>query len=83
MDDFDFRPITSGLGFHHGRPADVKPVYEAEMLLLFNALRSHGAEFGYRTAHEAARFIHFYKMLGNHLDGDTGWFIKAFDCVIF
>jgi 5-methylcytosine-specific restriction protein B len=64
-------------------PADVKPAYEAEMLLLFKALQAHGAEFGYRTAHEAARFIHFYKLLANHLDGDTGWFIKAFDCVIF
>jgi 5-methylcytosine-specific restriction protein B len=64
-------------------PADVKPAYEAEMHLLFKALQAHGAEFGYRTAHEAARFIHFYKLLGNHLDGDTGWFIKAFDCIIF
>jgi len=64
-------------------PADVKPAYEAEMLLLFKALQAHGAEFGYRTAHEAARFIHFYKLLGNHADGDATWFPKAFDCVVF
>jgi len=64
-------------------PADVKPAYEAEMLLLFKALQSHGAEFGYRTAHEAARFIHFYKLLGNHAEGNATWFPKAFDCVVF
>lgn len=64
-------------------PVDVKTAYEAEMLLLFEALQAHGAEFGYRTAHEAARFIHFYKLLGNHPDGDVTWFNKAFDCVVF
>jgi len=46
-------------------PADVKAAYEAEMLLLFKALQGHGAEFGYRTAYEAARFVHFYKLLGD------------------
>ncbi len=64
-------------------PADVKPIYDAEMLLLFKTLQAHGAEFGYRTAYEAARFIHFYKLLGNYPDGDTAWFPSAFDCVIF
>lgn len=64
-------------------PADVKSAYEAEMLLLFKALQAHGAEFGYRTAHEAARFIHFYKLLGNHAEGDATWFPEAFDCVVF
>lgn len=24
--DFDFKPITSGLGFHHHKPAEIKPV---------------------------------------------------------
>lgn len=24
--DFEFKPITSGLGFHHSKPTDVKPV---------------------------------------------------------
>lgn len=64
-------------------PADVKAAYDAEMLLLFKTLQGHGAEFGYRTAYETARFIHFYKLLGNHADGDTAWFPGAFDCVVF
>ena len=64
-------------------PADVKPTYDAEMLLLFKTLQAHGAEFGYRTAYETARFMHFYKLLGNHPDGDTTWFPGAFDCVVF
>jgi 5-methylcytosine-specific restriction protein B len=61
----------------------VKAAYNAEMLLLFKMLQAHGAEFGYRTAYEAARFIYFYKLLGNHPDGDTSWFPGAFDCVVF
>jgi hypothetical protein len=64
-------------------PADVKAAYDAEMLLLFKTLQAHGAEFGYRTAYETARFIHFYKLLGNYPDGDAAWFPCAFDCVIF
>ena len=64
-------------------PADVKAAYDAEMLLLFKTLQPHGAEFGYRTAYETARFIHFYKLLGNYPDGNTAWFPGAFDCVIF
>ncbi len=64
-------------------PADVKLAYDAEMLLLFKTLQGHGAEFGYRTAYETARFIHFYKLLGNHPDGETTWFPGAFDCVVF
>jgi hypothetical protein len=46
-------------------PVDVKPAYDAEMLLLFKTLQAHGAEFGYRTAYETARFTHFYKLLGD------------------
>ena len=64
-------------------PADVKAAYDAEMLLFFKTLQPHGAEFGYRTAYETARFIHFYKLLGNHPDGDRAWFSGAFDCVVF
>jgi hypothetical protein len=63
-------------------PADVKSEYDSEMLLFFETLQDHGAEFGYRTAYETARFIHYYKLLGNHADGDTTWFHGAFDCVI-
>jgi hypothetical protein len=64
-------------------PVDVKAAYDAEMLLFFKTLQAHGAEFGYRTAYETARFIHFYKLLGNHADGDATWLPGAFDCVIF
>ena len=64
-------------------PAEVKASYDAELMLLFKTLQAHGAEFGYRTAYETARFIHFYKLLGNHADGDTTWFSGAFDCVVF
>lgn len=64
-------------------PPEVKATYDAEMLLLFKTLQAHGAEFGYRTAYETARFINFYKLLGNHADGDITWFPGAFDCVIF
>ena len=64
-------------------PDEVKVAYDDEMLLLFKTLQAHGAEFGYRTAYETARFIHFYKLLGNHADGDTTWFPGAFDCVVF
>lgn len=60
----------------------LKSRYEAEMLLFFNALRGNGAEFGYRVAHEAARFIHFYRLLGGHDEADPAWFAKAFDCLV-
>lgn len=63
-------------------PADVRSAYEVEMLLYFTVLQEHGAEFGYRVAHEAARFIHFYKLMGNYADGDISWFPGAFDCVV-
>jgi 5-methylcytosine-specific restriction protein B len=64
-------------------PTEVKADYDREMLLLFKTLQAHGAEFGYRTAYETARFIHFYKFLGHHTVEDTTWFPTAFDCVIF
>jgi len=63
--------------------SDVKVSYDSETLLFFKTLQAHGAEFGYRTVYETARFIHFYKLLGNHPDGNTSWFSEAFDCVVF
>ena len=63
-------------------PGDVKVAYDAEMLLLFKTLQAHGAEFGYRTAYEAARFIHFYKFLGNLPVEGKPWLAGAFDCVV-
>ena len=44
-------------------PADVKDRFQAEMRLFFALQRAHGAEFGYRVAHEIARFLHFYRAL--------------------
>jgi hypothetical protein len=63
-------------------PAAAKSDYEAEMLRFFELLREHNAEFGYRTAYEAARFVHFYKVLGGYSDEDTAWFQGAMDAVI-
>ncbi len=63
-------------------PSEVKATYDAEMLLLFSTMQVHGAEFGYRTAYETARFLHFYKLLGSYPDGDASWFSGAFDCVV-
>lgn len=63
-------------------PATAKTDYETEMLLFFNLLREHNVEFGYRTAYEAARFVHFYKLLGGYADDDNAWFRWAMDAVI-
>ena len=63
-------------------PASVKADFEREMLLFFNLLRQHNAEFGYRTGYEAARFVHFYKLLGGYPDDNKVWFKDAMDAVI-
>lgn len=60
----------------------LQSLYETEMLLLFKALRGNGAEYGYRVAHEAARFVHFYKLVGGHEDDELAWFESAFDCLV-
>lgn len=65
-----------------GVPASVKQAYESEMLLFFNLLRKHNAEFGYRVGYESARFVHFYKLLGGYGDGNNDWFNAAMDAVI-
>ena len=62
--------------------ASLQVLYEAEMLLLFRILRSNGAEFGYRVAHESARFIHFFKVIGECSDSEPAWFLDAFDLLI-
>jgi MoxR-like ATPase len=66
----------------HAVPESVEAAYKEEMLLCFNLLREHNAEFGYRTAYEAARFVHFFKLLGNHSDNSSDWFKNAMDAVI-
>jgi uncharacterized RDD family membrane protein YckC len=32
LDEFDFKPITNGLGFHHPKPQDVKPVFNNKIV---------------------------------------------------
>jgi len=60
----------------------LKSKFELEMLIFFKALSTGGAEFGYRVAHEAARFVQAYKRLGSHDDADVAWFDGAFDYVV-
>lgn len=62
--------------------SDIKAEFNRELALFFDTLQINGAEFGYRTAYEAARYIGFYKLLGNYADSDASWFRGAFDCVI-
>lgn len=83
-----------GLGATYGRafvnaakssvnvPTEIASRFEQEMLLLFKVLQFGGAEFGYRVAHEAGRFLYFYKEFGGFSPGDTGWFDDALDAVI-
>ncbi len=63
-------------------PAEVKKYFDDELMLFFQALQPHGAEFGYRTAYEAGRFIYFYDLLGEQEEEAKIWFKNAFDCVI-
>jgi hypothetical protein len=63
-------------------PADVRPLFEAESLLFFDLLRDHNAEFGFRVANEAARFLHFYRLLGGQAEETVDWFNAAMDAVI-
>ena len=89
LEELDGKGAAFGEGFveaaaDKGRevPASVKADFEREMLLFFNLLREHNAEFGYRTAYEAARFVHFYKFLGGYADDNSDWFDDAMDAVI-
>ena len=63
-------------------PAAVRALFEAEALLFFDLLRDHSAEFGFRVANEAARFLHFYRLLGGYADDNADWFNSAMDAVI-
>jgi hypothetical protein len=62
--------------------AAVKGLFESEALLFFDLLGDHGAEFGFRVANEAARFLHFYRLLGDFGATDIGWFNRAMDAII-
>jgi len=60
----------------------LKSKYELEMMLFFRVLSTSGAEYGYRVAHEAARFMQAFKELGAYVESDLSWFNEAFDYVI-
>lgn len=63
-------------------PEGIATRYKDEMKAFFTALQSEGAEYGFRVAHEAARFMHFYQVLGGHDATKDDWFDDAFDAVI-
>jgi 5-methylcytosine-specific restriction endonuclease McrBC GTP-binding regulatory subunit McrB len=63
-------------------PSEIASRFQEEMLLLFKVLQSGSAEFGYRVAQEAARFLYFYKEFGAFPPEDTAWFDDALDAVI-
>ena len=57
---------------------DLKAQVSAVLMEFFPSLKEAGAEFGYRTAHEICRFIHFHK----ELSGDEWLFESAMDAAI-
>ena len=63
-------------------PKEIKPLFDEEMKKFFEVLAKEGTEFGYRTAYEAGRFLHFYQQLGEYEAGDKTWFDSAFDAII-
>lgn len=63
-------------------PEAVRELFETEMLLFFDLLHDHQAEFGFRVSNEAARFLYFCRLLGGHAADSTDWFAAAMDAVI-
>ncbi len=63
-------------------PTAVGDRFAEEVLLFFDLLGEHNAEFGFRVANEAARFMHFYRILAGKDEESTDWFHKAMDAVI-
>ena len=52
---------------------------KAELMLLFETLAEHRAEFGFRVAREITRFVAFYKQISGE---SAGWFEEAMDAQI-
>jgi energy-coupling factor transporter ATP-binding protein EcfA2 len=63
-------------------PEAVRERFSQEMLLFFDLLRDHNSEFGFRVANEAARFLHFYRLLGGYDENAQDWFDAAMDAVV-
>lgn len=63
-------------------PVAVQDAFQSELLLFFDLMRDHDVEFGFRVAHEAARFLCFYRRFGGYSEDESGWFEAAMDAVI-
>ncbi len=63
-------------------PTGVADRFAKEILLFFDLLGEHNAEFGFRVANEAARFMHFYRVLAGKDEESTDWYDQAMDAVI-
>jgi hypothetical protein len=63
-------------------PAAVRDTFQSELLLFFDLMRDHGLEFGFRVAHEASRFLCFYRQFGGYPEDETSWFEPAMDAII-
>lgn len=63
-------------------PVGIADVFEKEMLLFFDLLAEHNTEFGFRVGNEAARFMHFYRVLAGKAEDSADWFDDAMDAVI-
>jgi hypothetical protein len=62
-------------------PVDWRNPFESEMSLFFKSLSLQGAEFGYRVAHEAARFASYFETVAD-FPKDADGFDAAFDCIV-
>ena len=63
-------------------PKGVAEMFMQEILLFFDLLGGHNAEFGFRVANEATRFMHFYRVLAGKDEDSFDWFKDAMDAVI-
>ena len=88
LEPFSLAESTYGTAFvteserKHSIPKGVKDLYSQECLLFFDLLAAHNAEFGYRVANEAARFMHIYRVLAGKDEESDDWFDSAMDAVI-
>jgi 5-methylcytosine-specific restriction protein B len=63
----DFGPLLVSLSDSPAPPlvGTFAARFDSEMALLFEILREHNAEFGYRVALESARLVSFFRLLGD------------------
>jgi hypothetical protein len=63
-------------------PREIMRRFQDEMALFFGVLQDHGAEFGYRVAHEAVRFLSAYYAMSETPVDNPDAMRQAFDCVV-